>query len=116
MFFYETAAFLLCSVTSGTAGVGIPHPSKGVKVDGSTPMEAKFGIEFGRAASKLTRDTASDLVLQLLEKYESDIPNPPEGDRYQDCYDLITGKPKESYIRLYDEVKEELTRMGIAFE
>jgi methylamine--corrinoid protein Co-methyltransferase len=116
MFFHETAAFLLCSVTSGTAGVGIPHPARGVKVDGSTPMEAKFGIELGKAAAKLDRDRANELVIKLLEKYESQIPNAPEGDRYQDCYNVETGKPNEDYVRLYDEVKEELTKMGIPFE
>jgi len=116
MFFYETAAFLLCSVTSGTAGVGIPHPARGVMVDGSTPMEAKFGIELGKAASKLNRDQANDLVLKLLEKYEPQIPNPPQGDRYQDCYNVETGKPNEDYVRLYDEVKEELAGMGIPFD
>jgi methylamine--corrinoid protein Co-methyltransferase len=85
-------------------------------VDGSTPMEAKFGIELGKAASKLNRDQANELVLKLLEKYESQIPNAPEGDRYQDCYNAETGKPNEDYVRLFDEVKEELTGMGIPFD
>ncbi len=116
MFFYETAAFLLTSVPSGAAGVGIPHPAKGVKIDGSTPMEARFGIEIGKAGSRLNRDQANELVIGLLEKYEAQIENAPEGDRYQDCYNVETGKPSEGYVRLYDEVKEELTGMGIPFE
>jgi methylamine--corrinoid protein Co-methyltransferase len=115
MYFYESAAYLLCSVTSGSAGMGTPHPAKGVKVDGSTPMEAKFGIELGKAACKLTRNQASEIVIRLLEKYESQIPTPPEGDRYQDCYDIVTGKPGEAYTHLYQEVKEELAGMGIPF-
>jgi methylamine--corrinoid protein Co-methyltransferase len=115
MYFYESAAYLLCSVTSGSAGMGTPHPAKGVKVDGSTPMEAKFGIELGKAACKLTRNQASEIVIRLLEKYESQIPTPPEGDRYQDCYDVVTGKPGEAYTHLYQEVKEELAGMGIPF-
>ncbi|NIS69180.1 MAG: monomethylamine:corrinoid methyltransferase, partial [Proteobacteria bacterium] len=110
------AAFLLTSVPSGAAGVGIPHPAKGVKIDGSTPMEARFGIEIGKAGSRLNRDQANELVIGLLEKYEAQIENAPEGDRYQDCYNVETGKPSEGYVRLYDEVKEELTGMGIPFE
>ncbi|MGD9093425.1 MAG: monomethylamine:corrinoid methyltransferase, partial [Anaerolineales bacterium] len=115
MYFREAATFLLCSVTSGSPGMGTPHPAKGVKVDGSTPLEAKFGIELGKAACKLNRDQANEIVLRLLEKYESQIPTAPEGDRYQDCYDVEIGKPGEAYLRLYDEMVEELTAMGIPF-
>ena len=116
MYFYESAAFFLCSGPSGTAGMGTPHPAKGVKVDRATPMEAKFGIEMGTAACKLTRSQANDIVLKVLEKYESRIPEPPDGDRYQDCYEVRSGKPGEAYLRLYDEMKEELVGMGIPLE
>jgi methylamine--corrinoid protein Co-methyltransferase len=115
MYFYETAAYLLSAVTSGAAAVKMPTPAKGVKVDASSPMETKFGIEMTRAASQLDRRRANELVIKLLEKYESQIPNAPEGDRYQDCYDVETGKPGEGYLRLYEEVKEELSAMGVPF-
>jgi methylamine--corrinoid protein Co-methyltransferase len=48
-----------------------------------------------------------------LEKYESHIDEAPAGSTYQECYDVTTGKPGQEYLRLYDEVREELTRMGI---
>ena len=73
-------------------------------------------IEAGKAAAKLNREKANELVVQLLGKYESNIPAAPEGDRYQDCYDVKTGKPGEAYVRLYDEVKEEFVKMGIPFD
>jgi methylamine--corrinoid protein Co-methyltransferase len=79
-------------------------------------MEARFGIEVGKAATKLNRGRANELVVRLLEKYESQIPRAPEGDRYQDCYDVVTGKPGDAYLRLYDEVKEELATTGIPFD
>jgi methylamine--corrinoid protein Co-methyltransferase len=79
-------------------------------------MDAKFGIELGKAACKLNRNQAREMVIRLLEKYEHRISEPPEGDRYQDCYDAVSGKPGEKCIRLYDEVKEELGAMGIPFE
>jgi hypothetical protein len=116
MYFYESAAYFLTVVTSGAPGVTVPAPAKGVKVDGSTPMEDRFEIEVSRAAAKLTRERANELVPKLLEKYESDIAQAPEGDRYQDCYDVERGEPKEGYVRLYDEVKEELFKMGIPFD
>jgi hypothetical protein len=78
-------------------------------------METQFGIEMVKAASRLNREQANELVIKLLEKYESQIPHAPEGDRYQDCYDVESGKPGESYLRLYDEVKAELSGIGIPF-
>jgi len=115
MYFYETAAVLLAWVTSGAPGITQPHPAKAAKVDGITPMEAKFAVEMAMAATRFTRAKAHDLVIRLLEKYESQIETAPEGSRYPECYDPATGKPSEAYIRLYEEVKEELARMGIDF-
>jgi methylamine--corrinoid protein Co-methyltransferase len=79
-------------------------------------LEAEFAVEIATAASKLTRDRASDIVPKLLEKYESSISSPPEGDRYQDCYDVTTGRPIDKAVRRFNEVKDELTGMGIPFD
>jgi methylamine--corrinoid protein Co-methyltransferase len=68
LYFYESAAHLLCAVTSGAPSVQTPHPAKAIKVDGITPIEAKFGVEMGIAATKLNREQASERVLRLLEK------------------------------------------------
>ena len=116
MFMYETAAYLLSVVTSGGAAFETRHPAKGVMVDGFTPMEVQWNVEMGKAASKMKRPEANEMVKRLLEKYTSDIDNPPRASTYQECYDMITGKPHDSYIRLYNEVKEELTTMGIPLE
>jgi len=116
MYFYEAAAYLLTACTSGADAVKMPTPAKGVKMDASTPMETKFGIEVVKAAAKLNRSEANVIVKKLLEMYESDIPNAPVGDRYQDCYDVETAKPGEAYLRLYDEAKSELSAIGIPFE
>jgi len=113
MYFYEAAAYLLAACTSGADAVKMPTPAKGVKVDASTPMETRFGIEMVKAASRLDRQEANELVLKLLEMYENRIPDAPEGDRYQDCYDAETAKPGEDYVRLYNDVKQELTDIGI---
>jgi methylamine--corrinoid protein Co-methyltransferase len=115
MYFYETAAILLAWTTSGAPSIMSPHPAKAVKVDGITPMEAKFAVEMGMASAKLNRTKANDLVLRILEKYESQVGTPPEGSCYQECYDATTGKPAEGYVRLYDDIKNELGQMGIPF-
>ena len=116
MYFYESAAWLLCAVTSGAPSVQTPHPAKAVLIDGFTPMECLFGVEMAKAATRFSRQKANNLVLRLLEKYESQIETAPTGSKYQECYDVTTGKPGQDYLRLYSEVKEELGKMGIAFE
>jgi hypothetical protein len=79
-------------------------------------MECKFGVEMAKSAARFDRQKANGMVIRLLEKYESKIETAHQGSRYQDCYDIVTGKPGEAYVRLYNEVKEELVGMGIAFE
>jgi methylamine--corrinoid protein Co-methyltransferase len=116
MYFYEAAAYLLCAVASGAPSVQTPHPAKAIKIDGFTPMECKFGVEMAKAAAQINRAQANGLVSRLLEKYETQIETAPSGSRYQDCYDVVSGKPSKDYVRLYDEVKEELARMGIHFK
>lgn len=115
MYFYESAAWLLAATASGAPSVQTPHSAKAVKIDGFTPMECLFGVEMAKAAARYDRKQANDLVRKLLDKYESGIDQAPSGDRYQDCYDVATGKPADAYVRLVDEVKEELSHMGISF-
>jgi len=61
-------------------------------------------------------DESNGIVLKLLERYEKDIESAPGGKIYQECYDLKTKKPNDDYMRLYNEVKEELSGIGIPFQ
>ncbi len=116
MYLYEAAAIILTWTTSGAPAVMSPHPAKAVKMDGITPLEAKWAVEVGTAAAKLNRQQANEIVPKILELYEKDIPTAPEGDAYYECFDARTGRPTGEYLRLYDEVKDELTALGIPFE
>lgn len=116
MYFYEAAAYILCAIASGAPSVQTPLPAKATVTDAITPMEARFGLEMAVAASKLNREQANEIVVQLLHRYESRIETPPPGSRYPECYDVVGGKPGEAYVRLYDEVKGELAGLGIPFE
>ena len=115
MFFYEAATTILSQVPSGYAGIQTPHPAKAVVDDAVTPMEAKFTVEFTKAITGITAQEANELANRLLEKYEDDLASAPRGNKYQECYDLKTQKPSEEYIRLYEEVIEEMIQMGISF-
>lgn len=115
MYFYEAAAVNLCCVSSGYSGVQTVHPARAVVDDGVTPLEALFNVEMAYAATGMKAEQANAVINRLLEKYEERIKKAPQGKRYQECYDLETGKPVEEYVRLYDEVREELSDMGIVF-
>ncbi|MBA7642404.1 hypothetical protein ES703_50097 [subsurface metagenome] len=115
MYFHEAAAYVLCATTSGAPSVQTPHPAKAVKIDGITPVEAKFGVEMVKAAVNLSRKEANEIVLKLLDKYEAKLDNPPTGSIYQDCCDVTTGRPGGKYMRLYNEIKDELDGIGISF-
>ena len=115
MYFYESAAVNLACVASGFAGVQTVHPAKAIITDGVTPLEAQFNVAMALAATGISAARANELVNQLLAKYETEIERAPEGKRYQECFDVATRKPSEEYVRLYDQVKEELTKMGLEF-
>lgn len=116
MYFYEAAAFDLSCVTSGYGSVQTLHPAKAVMEDGVTPLEARFCAELAHALAGMKADQANELVNRLLEKYEKEVENAPIGKRYQECYDLKTGKPTDDYLRLYEEVMDELTSLGISLQ
>lgn len=112
-YFYEAAAVNLSVVSSGYAGVQTVHPARAVMEDGITPLEALFNVEVAYAAAGMKGERSSELVIKLLEKYEGDIEKAPTGKPFQECFDPRTGKPSEEYLRLYDDTKDELARMGI---
>jgi methylamine--corrinoid protein Co-methyltransferase len=78
-------------------------------------LEALFNVEVACAVTGMKADKASGLVNKFLEKYEQEIEKAPSGKRFQECFDVRTGKPSPEYLRLHHEMKEELTGMGIAF-
>jgi len=108
MYLYEAAAEKICCVLSGYAGVQTTHPGRAVIEDGVTPMEALFNVEVTSAATGMKIELAKEVVNRLLEKYEKEIEKAPRGKRYQECYNIKTGKPAGEYIGLVEQVKEEL--------
>jgi len=114
-YFFEATAYLLTAVTSGSSAQ-TPIPAKALKVDYQTPLEMKFSAEVIRAAPKFTRAQANEIVKRLLEEYEENLPAPPEGKPYQECFDLATGYPKKEYLELYGRMKQKISDMGFSFD
>jgi len=109
-YFYESAAYITTAISSGVH-TKTCHPARAVKNDYVTPMEMLGSVELIEASVGLKRTEANEIVKALLKKYESKIKHAPIGKKYQDCYDMDTGKPCQEYVDLYGEVKAELMAM-----
>jgi len=116
MEFYENAACVIGAVVSGSAGVESPGGAKNAIIDHLSPLIAKWTAEVAHAVPGMKRDEANEIVKRLLLKYESNIDNPPQGKRYQDCFNIKTREPGKKYSALYEKAKEELTGYGLKFK
>lgn len=115
MALYEIAAQVITAVVSGVSieAVGL---ARAVHVDHLTPIEPKFAAEVAHAAAEMKRTEANDIVKTLVKKYVDKLPNPPIGKRYQDCFDMRTGKPSHECVEVYTRVKKELEDLGLEFK
>lgn len=112
-YYYEMAAYHICVVTSG-GNMLSGHPSVSVAPDSILPLDHVLNVEVAEAASKLTRKEANPIVVKLVEKYENQLKDPPKGLRYQDCYDINTGKLiNTEYEKHADSIRNELKSIGL---
>jgi methylamine--corrinoid protein Co-methyltransferase len=114
MCFYETAAIVTSLVVSGSSleALGV---YKNATVDLQTPQGPEFASEIAHAVPGMGRKEANDIVKHLLSIYENRINNPPIGKRYQESYDVKTGRPFDDTKRLYQRIKRETASFGFKF-
>lgn len=112
---YEVAANAIVVAVSGAhlEGVGA--------ADGAAPngsgLEARLMGEIGHAVTKQGIDLqqANTLVLKLLEKYEHvfSLPGGNPGIRFDQAYHLDDLTPVPEWLKMYEDVKNDLRRMGL---
>jgi len=113
---YEVAANALAVVVSGG------HPEGVGSADGALPngtgLEVRWMAEVAQAAARqrLTLSQANELVLALLGRYEHVFSQPGgnPGVRFDRAYDLHTLQPVPAWLEMYQAIKGELRRMGLA--
>lgn len=112
---YEIAASVIAQTVSGyhIFGVRIHKPTKD---NHGTGLESRWLGEVSRAAVKLSRREAEEIAQKLYSLYEAYIGKGEEGFSFPELYDVVTVQPKQSYLDLYQEVKAELTAMGLDFD
>jgi methylamine--corrinoid protein Co-methyltransferase len=114
MCFYETAAIVTSLVVSGSSleALGV---YRNATTDLQVPQGPEFASEIAHAVPGITRKDANEIVSRLLGLYEHRINNPPMGKRYQESYDVKTGKPFDETERLYRRMKKEIANLGFKF-
>ncbi len=84
-----------------------------------TGLEVRLMGEVGKAVArqKMTRAKANEIVLKLLEKYEHvfRMEDGNKGVCFDEAYDMKTIQPVPQWQQMYEEVKAELSEMGIQF-
>ncbi len=115
MLFYEHSAWVIAAVVSG-GSVEVGASARGTALDYTTPIEPTFASEMAHAVAGMGRKEANNIVNSLLDKYESRLREPPRGKKYQECCDIVTGKPNKELRELYHAIRREMTdRYGIRF-
>jgi len=115
MCLYEIATQRLAAVSSGVSIESL-GTGKATHEDYLTPMEPRFAAEVAHAVVGMKRDDANEIAKTLLPKYADKVADPPLGLKYQECYDVRTGKPSKMCIDVYNKVKKELEDLGLEFK
>ena len=116
MLFYEFTAYAIAAVVSGgnlVAG-GIARDKYPERV---STLEIQTASEVGHIVARMgmNRKEANSLVKKLVGKYEKQIPEAPLGKKFSEIYDLEKVKPLEDYQRMYDEIRRELSDLGLDY-
>ncbi len=111
---HEFSALALTSVTSGS-NVSGPRPAEPLGNNNVSPLMGKLFAEVAHAAAGMTRDAATPIVEALYAKYRDnlDLENAPKGQPFEELYDLSTLTPTPEHQAVYDQVKEELIKLGV---
>ncbi len=80
-------------------------------------MEPRIHAEVGHVAARggIDRKEAGRMVRALLERYEKQLANAPIGKTFTECYDLPAVTPKDEYLKLWENCKKELGKLGLDF-
>jgi len=111
---YENAAFAIAMTASGQSVMEASHSAAGGRIARhASGLDAKICGEVVHAAAGMSREQANELVKQLIALYVADLPNNPSGKPFEEVYDVEKVVPTPEWQGMYDEVRNELLKMGI---
>ncbi len=109
----ETAAQAMSDTASGRELLSGSAAAKGVAMDKTTGMEARIMGEAAKATAGMAIEEVNPIIEALVSGYEPHYAKAPSGKRFQECYDVLSVKPKEEYLTLYDGVVQKLRDLGL---
>ena len=111
---HEFSALALASVVSGS-NVSGPRPAEPLGFNNVSPLMGRLFAEVARAAARLDRGRAAEIVARLYELYKDnlDLAKAPRGEAFETLYDVQSLTPTPEHRRLYDGLKGALAKLGV---
>lgn len=113
---YESAAIATTATVSGAARLMGVRSTVGKFRGHASGLEARFNGEVGYAAAGMKREKANEIVKQIVPKYLNQLDKEPKGKIFPEAYDMHTLRPRPEWLKMYDEAKEELSKIGLALK
>jgi methylamine---corrinoid protein Co-methyltransferase len=115
---YEGAAGMVTWTVSGSSINCGPRPARTLYYNHVSPLAARFCAEVANAAAGMKRETGREIVKELLKKYADyiDFEKAAKGAPFETYYDINTLTPNKEALDSYEEVKKELTNLGLRFK
>jgi len=113
---YECIAFAVMATVSGCSRILGPRSATGSITGHFSGLEARFTGEVMRAACKLNREKAEEIVQRAYSRYEADLAQKPYGKHFNEVYDLRTIQPTPEWRKMCEEVKNESAGWGLRFD
>ncbi len=110
---YECAAFIISGVVSGLSVPQACMTATGTHPRHCSGLESKFSGEVARAACRMSREQANEVVKNLIPRYETILVEKPIGKPFEEVYDIATVRPTQEWLGIYEEVKDELITLGV---
>lgn len=113
---YEVITTGIVVAKSGFAHVLGPRGATGAITGANSGLEARFQGEVLHAAAKVSREKAEEIMWKAYNKYKDDIEHKPYGQPYWEVYDVAAVRPKDFWLKMYEEVKEEAIGWGLPLD
>jgi methylamine--corrinoid protein Co-methyltransferase len=110
----EAAAQAITDTASGREIMSGCASAKGVALDYTTAMEARFMAYAAGAVAGVETEKVNIMLDKLVSLYEKNFKTAPKGKTFQACYDVTTLTPSDEYLELVDKAIK--TMEGIGFE
>ena len=109
----ENAALSITAATSGASMIASSMSAGGIHARHASGLDSRICGEVIRSTGDMSREEANRIVRQLVDSYLEEIPQKPIGQPFEEVYNLDTIEPTPEWLGTYNEVKNELVKLGL---